>query len=99
MKAPEKIYVQLPSRNWIGRTWNETPLKEADKPIWKNATNIEYTRTDAFIEKTWSWIEDNMLSSNQQDKSRFYYEQFINYMKGEQYDRQRENNQGIKRST
>ena len=45
--------------------------------------DIEYVRADAFIDKAWSWIEDNMLSSNQQDKSHFYYEQFINYMKGE----------------
>ena len=30
--APEKIYVQLPSRNWIGRTWNETPIKEGVSP-------------------------------------------------------------------
>ena len=46
-------------------------------------SDIEYFRADAFIDKAWSWIEDNMLSSNQQDKSHFYYEQFINYMKGE----------------
>ena len=45
--------------------------------------DVEYTNTDAFIEKAWNWIEDNMLSSNQQDKSRLYYEQFKNYMKGE----------------
>ena len=48
-------------------------------------TSIEgdtvYVRKDAFIEKAWDWIEDNLLSSNQQDKSRFYYEQFINYIK------------------
>ena len=49
--APKKIYVQLPSRKWIGKTWDETPIKEGDNPNWKNATNIEYTRTDAFIEK------------------------------------------------
>lgn len=57
--APEKIYVQLPSRNWIGRTWNETPIKEGDNPNWKNATNIEYTRTDAFIEKAIQWLKNN----------------------------------------
>lgn len=34
------------------------------------------------FEKAWNWIEDNMLSSNQQDKSRLYYKQFENYMKG-----------------
>ena len=42
-----------------------------------------YVREDAFIEKAYAWIEDNMLSSNQQDKSRLYIEQFKNYMKGE----------------
>lgn len=26
----------------------------------------KYTRTNAFIEKAWDWIEDNILSSNQQ---------------------------------
>lgn len=37
--------------------------------------------TDVFIEKAWDWIEANMLSSNQQDKSRLYYEQFRKHMK------------------
>ena len=37
-------------------------------------SNIEYVLIDAFIDKAWSWIKDNMLSSNQQDKSHFYYE-------------------------
>lgn len=46
-------------------------------------SDIEYTRIDAFIEKAWDWIEDNLLSSNQQDKSRLYLEQFANYVKGE----------------
>jgi hypothetical protein len=48
-----------------------------------NSDDIEYTRTDAFIEKAWDWIKDNILSSNQQDKSRLYFEKFKNYMKGE----------------
>lgn len=56
--APEKIYVQLPSRNWIGRIWNETPIKEGDNPNWKNATNIEYIRIDAFIEKAYNWLKN-----------------------------------------
>ena len=55
-KLPDKIYVQIPSRNWIGRTWNETPIKEGDNPNWKNATNIEYIRKDAFIEKLETWL-------------------------------------------
>ena len=45
--------------------------------------DVEYTRTDAFIEKVWDWIENNILSPNQQDESFLYYEQFKNYMKGE----------------
>lgn len=43
----------------------------------------EINSKDTFIEKAWEFIEDNLLSSNQQDKSRLYYEQFKNYMKGE----------------
>ena len=75
--APDKIYVQLPSRNWIGRTWNETPIKEGDNPNWKNATNIEYTRTDAFIEKAVVWISNNCYIPHST------LEDFKNYMKGE----------------
>ena len=46
-------------------------------------TDIEYTRADAVIEKAWSWVEDNILSSNQQDKSYLYFEQFKKYMEGD----------------
>jgi len=73
-EAPEKIYYTPTGGGfYLTTTKPEPPFAEG----------VEYTRTDAFIEKAWDWIEDNMLSSNQQDKSRFYYEQFINYMKGE----------------
>jgi hypothetical protein len=41
---------------------------------------IDYN--DTFIEKAWGWIENNILSSNQQDKSRLYFEQFKNYIEG-----------------
>jgi len=68
-EAPEKLYYAP-----YGDIREDNPITDND---------IEYVRKDAFIEKAWNWIEDNMLSSNQQDKSRFYYEQFINYMKGE----------------
>lgn len=69
-EAPEKIYFDGES-------------KACKLPIF-SSQNIEYIRTDAFIEKAWDWIEDNMLSSNQQDRSLLYYEQFKNYMKGEE---------------
>jgi hypothetical protein len=67
-EAPEKIYLNQDD----GLIWHCRSYKD----------DIEYTRTDAFIEKAWDWIEDNVLSSNQQDKSRLYCEQFKNYMKG-----------------
>jgi hypothetical protein len=74
--APEKIYLLHDDRyvDDLSIIWFEAPYATG---------SIEYSRTDAFIEKAWSWIENNMLSSNQQDKSRFYYEQFRNYIKGE----------------
>ena len=59
-KIPDRIYVQLPSNKWIGRTWDETPIKEGDNPNWKNATNIEYVRKDVFIEKADKWLSLNM---------------------------------------
>ena len=70
--TPNKIYVHL------SQFWGLMANKDN---ITKNA--IEYTRTDAFIEKAWDWIEDNLLTSNQQDKSRLYFEQFKNHMKGD----------------
>lgn len=76
MEAPKKIYI-CPS-DLAGIDYDEEWL---EYPCGDN--NIEYTRTDAFIEKAWDWIEDNLLSANQQDKSRLYFEQFVNYMKGE----------------
>ena len=59
-EAPDKIYVQLPSNKWIGRTWDETPIKEGDNPNWKNATNIEYVRKEVFVEKANKWLSLNM---------------------------------------
>lgn len=67
--APEKI--------WI----NRSDLPKLSGYI--DRDSIEYTLTDAFIEKAWEWIENNILSSNQQDKSLLFYKQFETYMKGE----------------
>ena len=78
MEAPEKIYM-TPS---FGEPDNVL-LASFSKSHLNFHRDIEYTRSDAFIEKAWSWIEDNILSSNQQDKSLLYYKQFKNYMKGE----------------
>ncbi len=92
MEAPEKIYVQLPSNKWIGRTWDEAPIKEGDNPNWKNATNIEYTRTDAFIEKAVRWLNEHMIDYMEFNgyggcldafNDAKMVEDFKNYMKGE----------------
>ena len=67
-EAPEKIWINSPQ---------DLPCSSVD------SNSIEYIRKDVFIEKAWDWMEDNLLSSNQQDKARTYCEQFRNYMKGE----------------
>jgi hypothetical protein len=72
-EAQEKLYL---SKNIYRNPLYRVPDND-DK------SNIEYTRADAVIEKAWDWIEDNMLTSNQRDKSRLYFEQFKKYMKGE----------------
>ena len=38
---------------------------------------------EELIEKAWEWVEDNVLSINQQDQSRLYFEQFKSHMEGE----------------
>ena len=76
MKAPEKIYVYIPDDDIVGTA-------SIQKGVPHQFVTEEYIRTDVFIEKAWEWVEDNMLSSNQQDKSRLYFEQFKNYMQGE----------------
>ena len=83
-EAPDKIYVQLPSNKWIGRTWDDTPIKKGDNPNWKNATNIEYVRKDAFIEKAeefiYSALNDGIMgTANIEDFMRL----FKKYMRGE----------------
>ena len=78
MEAPEKIYM-TPS---FGEPDNVL-LASFSKSHLNFHRDIEYTRTDNFLDKAWNWIEDNMLTPNQRDKSLVYFEQFKNYMKGE----------------
>lgn len=85
LKRARKIYNAAMDAGYIGdcKTFEVLfpELKESeDERIRKEF--VEYTRTDAFIEKAWGWIENNILSSNQQDKSRLYFEQFKNYIEG-----------------
>ena len=70
--------VEAPEKIWINPSIDLPKLNGV-----LDRESVQYVRKDAFIDKAWSWIEDNILSSNQQDKSRLYFEQFKNYMKGE----------------
>ncbi len=74
MEVPEKVYLYLSDRAGedYDNEWGTVPLGK---------DSIEYRCTNTFIEKAWDWIEDNILSSNQQDKSLLYYEQFKKHLK------------------
>jgi hypothetical protein len=55
IEAPEKIYLQEnTTTDCYGEFW----------PEWYEArlrdTDVEYTRTDAFIQKACSWLENNL---------------------------------------
>lgn len=49
MEVPEKIYVHV-KKDKVTDTWNSN---------WIGVNDIEYTRTDAFIEKACEWIKYN----------------------------------------
>ena len=84
MKAPEKIYLQpsvieqLPHQNIV-----------YTKPLADNS--IEYTRTDAFIEKALKFLDEKFYFNNLHhgiesgvfDSEEEMFEDFINYMKGD----------------
>ena len=65
--APEKLYIFNPERRevWFSKT--------SDK-------QVEYTRTDAFIEKAEGWLREVQKGFTLTDKD---ITDFINYMKGE----------------
>lgn len=54
MKAPEKIYVDA------NEGWLRTFIAFTDKA---KGNDIEYTRTDAFIEKVCGWIKENITNN------------------------------------
>ena len=70
--APKKIYL---TKNLLGELsdgWNAFPSE--------TFTNIEYTRTDAFIKKTCAWLKNNLQGIV---GGSIYIEDFRKYMKGE----------------
>lgn len=79
MKAPEKIYVHVRYKP-CEITFSE--VKE------EGVSNIEYTRTEAFIEKACKWLEDNLYDYAGEDDKRnivpfdkSIFEDFKNYMR------------------
>ena len=83
MKAPEKIYVHIRKKPF------EITFSEV---IEKDVSNIEYTRTDAFIEKACDWLKENKDKYLYNTGERGEYiptcsgkmiDEFRNYMKGE----------------
>ena len=51
-EAPDKLYLHPTAKGKVGTSWLVFPLTNED---------IEYTRTDAFIEKAVKWLDDNAV--------------------------------------
>lgn len=58
MEAPDKIYLHIRANNEIGSTWRGDKITNND---------IEYTRTDAFIEKAAEWMKLYVLKHDMID--------------------------------
>ena len=70
-EAPEKIYLRHNHKGDIGAGWLIFPLTNND---------IEYIRTDAFIEKAKKWLKSHGGFTLGFDGATF--EDFINYIEG-----------------
>ena len=75
MKAPEKVYID-DFGSGFSHGWHTEHSYEKD---------IEYIRKDAFIEKASTWFANRYQVNSYLDADDI--EDFINYMKGESYDR------------
>ena len=74
MKAPEKIYLE--------KVYPDNGVLPNGLNYASNSTDIEYTRTDAFIKKASFWLECNLSDRSAEDR-KFWIEDFVNYMNGE----------------
>lgn len=68
-EAPTKLYLHPTAKGKVGASWLTFPLTNED---------IEYIRTDAFIEKAVKWINEHTSLSE-----KLVIENFRKYMKGE----------------
>lgn len=78
MKAPDKIYLHIRPNKEIGSTWHGNKISDTD---------IEYTSTDAFIEKAVDWWMDNFVYTDDVDIKYKTIQNFKNYLKGEMYEK------------
>lgn len=69
-EAPEKIYLHPDLDSIFGMTERSCE------------SEIEYTRTDAFIKKASFWLECNLSDRPVEDR-KIWVEHFVNCMKGE----------------
>lgn len=56
-EAPEKIYVRVKNGKALN-TWNSE---------WIGVNDVEYTRTDAFIDKAWDWLTNQKGERTKED--------------------------------
>jgi hypothetical protein len=98
MEAPEKIFIQSfnvseedakfdKSKLFFDDVWTEEPEPRLENP---RTENIEYTRTDAFIEKAAEWLKNNADYYTWYDETEGesgmvdgFIDYFKSYMKGE----------------
>jgi hypothetical protein len=79
MEAPENIYIDDPTGEFNDH-WS----------VYQNDDSVEYTRTDAFIEKAVKWLMDNIQDYTDDGMGEHSFvlvhdlkEHFKKYMKGE----------------
>ena len=73
--APEKLYLHPTANGKVGANWLTFPLTNED---------VEYTRTDAFIEKAYEYLSYHLDTSKIDVNYKFdFIEEFRNYMKRE----------------
>lgn len=83
MEAPEKIYIpRLEGDETFVHEWDATKFRKYfSREI---AENVEYVRTDAFIEKALKWYcLDCECNDNCKDTKCFFYREFERYLKGD----------------
>lgn len=79
-EIPEKIYLSAIDLEEVGHFLTEANDRD----------DVEYTRTDAFIEKACSWLKENCkdyiiadIDNKYEGVDGLFFEDFRNYMKGE----------------